>query len=74
MIIMITNSIVNVNDLNYVCMKRYPSQITSLQPAVTFQLRRVGWARMGELQATIELAVHLHKFYNVDLFQRGWVQ
>lgn len=28
---------------------------------------------MGELQATIELALHIHKFYNVDLFQRGWV-
>lgn len=26
---------------------------------------------MGELQATIELYLHLHKFYNVDLFQRG---
>ncbi|XP_063586117.1 protein FAM135A-like isoform X1 [Penaeus indicus] len=29
---------------------------------------------MGELQATIELALHMHKFYNVDLFQRGYYQ
>ncbi|XP_018014414.1 uncharacterized protein LOC108671384 [Hyalella azteca] len=29
---------------------------------------------MGELQATIELYLHLHKFYNVDLFQRGYYQ
>ncbi|XP_045128436.1 uncharacterized protein LOC123514560 [Portunus trituberculatus] len=29
---------------------------------------------MGELQATIELALHIHKFYNVDLFQRGYYQ
>ncbi|KAL0271507.1 UNVERIFIED_CONTAM: hypothetical protein PYX00_008581 [Menopon gallinae] len=26
---------------------------------------------MGELQATVEFSVELHKFYNVDLFQRG---
>ncbi|KAB7496060.1 hypothetical protein Anas_05020 [Armadillidium nasatum] len=29
---------------------------------------------MGELQATVEIAIHLHKFYNVDLFQRGYYQ
>nr|KAG5709617.1 hypothetical protein BaRGS_001667 [Batillaria attramentaria] len=29
---------------------------------------------MSELQATIELAVELNKFYNVDLFQRGFYQ
>ncbi|KAK3863331.1 hypothetical protein Pcinc_030901 [Petrolisthes cinctipes] len=29
---------------------------------------------MGELQATVELALHIHKFYNVDLFQRGYYQ
>jgi hypothetical protein len=29
---------------------------------------------MGDLQATLELFVELNKFYNVDLFQRGWVQ
>ncbi|XP_070194808.1 protein FAM135A-like [Littorina saxatilis] len=29
---------------------------------------------MSELQATIELAVELNKFYNVDLFQRGYYQ
>lgn len=28
---------------------------------------------MADLQATIEFAVELYKFYNVDLFQRGWV-
>lgn len=27
-----------------------------------------------DLQATIEFAVELYKFYNVDLFQRGWVE
>jgi hypothetical protein len=26
---------------------------------------------MADLQATIEFAVELYKFYNVDLFQRG---
>ena len=29
---------------------------------------------MSELQATIEFSVELHKFYNVDLFQRGFYQ
>lgn len=29
---------------------------------------------MADLQATIEFAVELYKFYNVDLFQRGWVE
>lgn len=28
---------------------------------------------MADLQATIEFAVEFYKFYNVDLFQRGWV-
>ncbi|CAG0881373.1 unnamed protein product [Darwinula stevensoni] len=29
---------------------------------------------MGELQATVEFSVELHKFYNVDLFQKGFYQ
>ncbi|XP_071454365.1 protein FAM135A [Hetaerina americana] len=29
---------------------------------------------MSELQATVEFSVELHKFYNVDLFQRGFYQ
>ncbi|XP_059089029.1 LOW QUALITY PROTEIN: protein FAM135A-like [Tigriopus californicus] len=29
---------------------------------------------MSELQATVELCVEFHKFYNVDLFQRGFYQ
>ncbi|XP_043236659.1 protein FAM135A-like [Amphibalanus amphitrite] len=29
---------------------------------------------MGELQATVEISVELHKFFNVDLFQRGLYQ
>ncbi|XP_056147629.1 protein FAM135A [Lampris incognitus] len=29
---------------------------------------------MGEVQATVEFSVELHKFYNVDLFQRGFYQ
>ncbi|XP_061693284.1 protein FAM135A isoform X2 [Syngnathoides biaculeatus] len=29
---------------------------------------------MTEVQATVEFAVELHKFYNVDLFQRGFYQ
>ncbi|CAL1536426.1 unnamed protein product [Lymnaea stagnalis] len=29
---------------------------------------------MAELQATIEVSVELNKFYNVDLFQRGYYQ
>ncbi|KAG1694152.1 Protein FAM135A [Nymphon striatum] len=29
---------------------------------------------MGELQATFEFSTELHKFYNVDLFQRGFYQ
>ncbi|XP_076055096.1 protein FAM135A isoform X3 [Oratosquilla oratoria] len=29
---------------------------------------------MGELQATVELALHMHKFFNIDLFQRGYYQ
>ncbi|XP_031434569.1 protein FAM135A isoform X2 [Clupea harengus] len=29
---------------------------------------------MSEVQATIEFSVELHKFYNVDLFQRGFYQ
>ncbi|XP_060772809.1 protein FAM135A isoform X3 [Neoarius graeffei] len=29
---------------------------------------------MCEVQATVEFAVELHKFYNVDLFQRGFYQ
>lgn len=29
---------------------------------------------MGELQATVEFSVELFKFYNVDLFQRGFYQ
>ncbi|XP_064624581.1 protein FAM135A-like isoform X2 [Lineus longissimus] len=31
-------------------------------------------AAMSELQATLEFQVELHKFYNVDLFQRGYYQ
>jgi hypothetical protein len=27
---------------------------------------------MSELQATVEFSVELYKFYNVDLFQRGY--
>ena len=27
---------------------------------------------MGDLQATLELFLEFNKFYNVDLFQRGW--
>ncbi|KAM6956788.1 protein FAM135A isoform 2-T2 [Aplochiton taeniatus] len=30
--------------------------------------------KMSEVQATVEFAVELHKFYNVDLFQRGFYQ
>uniref|UniRef100_E5RH68 Family with sequence similarity 135 member B n=1 Tax=Homo sapiens TaxID=9606 RepID=E5RH68_HUMAN len=26
---------------------------------------------MSEIQGTVEFSVELHKFYNVDLFQRG---
>ena len=29
---------------------------------------------MSELQATLEFSIELHKFYNVDLFQRGFYQ
>ncbi|KAJ0066783.1 hypothetical protein NL108_002368 [Boleophthalmus pectinirostris] len=29
---------------------------------------------MTEIQATVEFSVELHKFYNVDLFQRGFYQ
>ncbi|KAM4607683.1 protein FAM135A isoform 2-T3 [Polymixia lowei] len=29
---------------------------------------------MSEIQATVEFSVELHKFYNVDLFQRGFYQ
>ncbi|KAG2467287.1 protein FAM135A isoform X1 [Polypterus senegalus] len=29
---------------------------------------------MNEVQATVEFSVELHKFYNVDLFQRGFYQ
>ncbi|KAK6632544.1 hypothetical protein RUM43_013312 [Polyplax serrata] len=29
---------------------------------------------MSELQATVEFSIELHKFYNVDLFQRGFYQ
>ncbi|KAJ7987485.1 hypothetical protein DPEC_G00326990 [Dallia pectoralis] len=29
---------------------------------------------MSEVQATVEFTVELHKFYNVDLFQRGFYQ
>lgn len=28
---------------------------------------------MSDLQATLEFSLELCKFYNVDLFQRGWV-
>lgn len=28
---------------------------------------------MSEVQGTVEFSVELHKFHNVDLFQRGWV-
>lgn len=28
---------------------------------------------MSEVQAMVEFSVELHKFYNVDLFQRGYV-
>ncbi|KAK3507340.1 hypothetical protein QTP70_014840 [Hemibagrus guttatus] len=31
-------------------------------------------ASMCEVQATVEFSVELHKFYNVDLFQRGFYQ
>lgn len=30
--------------------------------------------KMTEIQATVEFSVELHKFYNVDLFQRGFYQ
>ncbi|TNN62946.1 Protein FAM135A [Liparis tanakae] len=30
--------------------------------------------KMTEVQATVEFSVELHKFYNVDLFQRGFYQ
>ncbi|GLG95256.1 Uncharacterized protein GBIM_02275 [Gryllus bimaculatus] len=29
-------------------------------------------AAMSELQATVEFSVELYKFFNVDLFQRGF--
>nr|KAF6404766.1 family with sequence similarity 135 member B [Rousettus aegyptiacus] len=29
---------------------------------------------MSEVQGTVEFSVELHKFYNVDLFQRGYYQ
>ncbi|KAI2551424.1 FAM135B isoform 8, partial [Pan troglodytes] len=29
---------------------------------------------MSEIQGTVEFSVELHKFYNVDLFQRGYYQ
>ena len=29
---------------------------------------------MSELQASLEFSIELHKFYNVDLFQRGYYQ
>ena len=35
---------------------------------------RSGLSDMSELQATLEFSVELHKFYNVDLFQRGFYQ
>lgn len=31
-------------------------------------------SKMTEIQATVEFSVELHKFYNVDLFQRGFYQ
>ena len=37
-----------------------------------FQDGEPGWAAMSELQATVEFSVELYKFYNVDLFQRGY--
>jgi hypothetical protein len=38
-----------------------------------FQDGEPGWAAMSELQATVEFSVELYKFYNVDLFQRGYI-
>jgi hypothetical protein len=38
----------------------------------SFQDGVPGWAAMSELQATVEFSVELYKFYNVDLFQRGY--
>ena len=32
---------------------------------------RDGEMASSELQATIEISLEFHKFYNVDLFQRG---
>ena len=42
----------------------YPRWCKALLPVET---------KMTEVQATVEFSVELHKFYNVDLFQRGWV-
>lgn len=38
-----------------------------------FKARLPVETKMTEVQATVEFSVELHKFYNVDLFQRGWV-
>lgn len=41
---------------------------------VVFLVNRYGpKIEMSELQATVEFSIELHKFYNVDLFQRGQV-
>lgn len=46
---------------------------TRIQSIGTFIRVIMFSAAMSELQATLEFAVELNRFYNVDLFQRGWV-
>lgn len=46
-------------------------RITNCDPLVTTGTETSETGIMADLQATIEFAVELYKFYNVDLFQRG---
>ena len=42
-----------------------------LPVSVSVSPDRDGEMASSELQATIEISLEFHKFYNVDLFQRG---
>ena len=48
----------------------YYSRVTKSE-CITARWPKVQVIMSGEMQATIELSLQFHNFYNVDLFQRG---
>ncbi|XP_056098568.1 protein FAM135B-like, partial [Rhinichthys klamathensis goyatoka] len=51
-----------------------PSQWANSNSGVAVPLTTAMEWMMSEVQGTVEFSLELHKFHNVDLFQRGFYQ